>query len=261
MSVNLDRESPEVYSYRPSERHTGLIDHTYVAGLERVKTPKSLLGARVRGEIYVVGKDGKPVPNRALGGILNSSPMRGRNKLTADEQKVRFGIFDVVSGPGDKSMEGQPWGEKLKVLRRVAKSMKQHGFHVPDVAVTPSQQKSLYDKIRKGKHHQSNEGMVEWDLDQPGDPNKIVFRPHRQVFVHQVFEGTGRFKDKAVRYTYSLRPGGPPIGFVGTGFTEDQRKWMWDNRDKLSGMKAVIKSKEQFPSGAYRAPSHSHFHL
>jgi len=261
VSINFDRESPEVYSYRPSERETGLINHTYVAGLDRVPTPKSLLGSRVRGEIYAVDKKGRAVPNRELAGILNSSPQKGVDKLNANDLKIRFGVFDVVSAPGGKKMEDAPYSEKLKVLEQVASKMKEHGFHVPRMATTASAQKSLFEKIRKGEDPVTDEGVVVWKLEQPGPPTKIKFRPEQEVYLYKVFEGEGRFKDKAVRYTYSLTPTGSPVGFVGTGFDDETREWLWKNRDKLRGKKVIIKSSEQFPSGAYRAPSHSHFHL
>jgi len=261
ISLNLDRDTPEVYSYRPRERSTGLIDHTFVAGMDRVKTPKSLRGARVRGEIYVTDKKGKAIPNRQLAGILNTSPQKAQDRLKANDLRVRLGIFDVISGPKGKKLEDAPYREKLKVLKRIESKLKGKGVHVPVIATTASAQRRLFDKIEKGKHPTTDEGVVVWKMDQPARPTKIKFRPHQQVYVHTIYEGKGRFKGKAVRYTYSLTPGGSPVGFVGTGFDDATRKWMWKNRKKLKGTKAVIKSKEQFPSGAFRAPSHSHFHL
>lgn len=262
VSMNFDRESPEVYSYRPSERKTGLLDHTYVAGLERVRTPKGLRGIRVRGEAYAVDKAGRTVPNRELAGILNSSPMKGRNTLDAKNLKLRLGVFDVISGPGGADMTATPWREKHKVLKRVAKSMKGHGFRIPDTAFTPAQQRKLFERISSGEHPETSEGVVEWQLDQAAPPTKRKIRPHRQVFVHTVHEGRGvTNKGTMGRYSYSLTPNGPPVGFVGTGFNREQSDWMWKNRRKLKGRKVVIKSLEQFPSGAFRAPSHSHFHL
>lgn len=262
VSMNFDRESPEVYSYRPSERKTGLLDHTYVAGLERVKTPKGLRGIRIRGEAYAVDEKGKTIPNRQLAGILNSSPMKGRNKLLEKNLKLRLGIFDVISGPGGKDMTSSSWGEKHKVLKRVERSMGRRGFKIPDTAFTAGEQRKLFRKILSGKHPETAEGMIVWQMNQAAPPTKIKFRPHFQVFVHTVYEGRGPTnKGTMGRYSYSLTPNGPPVGFVGTGFNREQSDWMWKNRRKLKGRKVVIKSLEQFPSGAFRAPSHSHFHL
>jgi len=36
---------------------------------------------------------------------------------------------------------------------------------------------------------------------------------------------------------------------------------MWDNRKEMVGRKVVVKSAEQLPSGAFRAPSFESFHL
>lgn len=262
VSFSFDRESPEVYSHRPSERTTGLIDHTYLAGLERVRTPKVLRGARVRGEIYAVDKKGRTVPNRELAGILNSSPMKGKNTLDAKNLELRLGVFDVISAPGGKDMTATPWGEKHKVLKKVERAMGRHGFKIPDTAFTPEAQRRLINKIRSGKHPETSEGFVKWDMNQADRPTKGKFRPHHQVFMHTVHEGRGPTNRGVMgRYSYSLTPNGPPVGFVGTGFNREQSDWMWKNRRKLKGRKVVIKSAEQFPSGAYRAPSHSHIHL
>ena len=261
ISLNLDKDTPEVYSYRPRERSTGLIDHTYVAGMDRVKTPASLRGARVRGEIYVTDKAGKAIPNRQLAGILNTSPQKAQDRLKANDLKVRLGIFDVLSAPGGKKMEDAPYRDKLKVLKKIEAELKDKGVSVPMVATTASAQRKLFAKIKAGEHPTTDEGVVVWQMDQPAAPTKIKFRPPQDVYIHTIYEGTGRFEGKAVRYTYSLTPGGGPVGFVGTGFDDATRTWMWKNRNKLKGTKAVIKSKEQFPSGAFRAPSHSHFHL
>ena len=260
-SFSFDRESPEVYSYRPSERQTGLLDHTYLAGLEKVKTPSSLRGARVRGEVYAVDDKGRAVPNRELAGILNSSPMKGRNKLEEKNLKLRLGVFDVVSGPGGKDMTASPWGDKYKVLKKVEKAMGSHGFHVPDTAFTAGQQQKLFNRILSGEHPESSEGVVVWPTHQADRPTKIKFRSHYQVYLHTVYEGNGTMKGTTGRYSYSLTPNGLPVGFVGTGFNKEQRDWMWNNRNNLKGKKVVIKSLEQFPSGAFRAPSHSHIHM
>jgi hypothetical protein len=262
VSVNFDRESPEVYSHRPSERKSGLIDHTYLAGLERVRTPKALRGARVRGEIFAVDKSGRTIPNRELAGILNSSPMRGRNTLDSKNLSLRLGVFDAITAPGGGDVTATPWGEKHKILKRVSKAMGRHGFLVPDTAIKTTAQKKLFDKIREGRHPQSSEGTVEWDLDQPGPPTKRKFRGHHQVYIHAIHRGEGKTNANTMgRYSYSLTPNGPPVGFVGTGFSRVRADWMWKNRSKLKGRKVIIKSLEQFPSGAFRAPSHSHLHL
>jgi ATP-dependent DNA ligase len=238
------------------------LDHTYVAALEKVKTPKSLRGARVRGEIYAVDEKGKAIPNRELAGILNASPQKGRDKLQEKNLKLRLGVFDVISGPGGKDMRTSPWAEKHKVLKKVERAMKGRGFHVPDTAFTAGQQRALFKRILSGKHPETKEGVVVWPTHQADRPTKIKFRPHHQVYVHTVHEGRGHTNQGTMgRYSYSLTPNGPPVGFVGTGFNREQADWMWKNRRKIKGRKVVIQSLGQFPSGAFRAPSHSHLHL
>jgi len=52
-----------------------------------------------------------------------------------------------------------------------------------------------------------------------------------------------------------LKPGGDPVGKVGTGFSSEVRKQMMESPDDFIGRVARIRAQEQFPSGAYRAPA------
>jgi ATP-dependent DNA ligase len=97
-------------------------------------------------------------------------------------------------------------------------------------------------------------------MDQAGAPIKIKFRDHRQVYFHTAYQGSGSLNGTLGSFSYSLTPSGPEVGTVGTGFDDAEREWIWKSRNTLKGRKVVIKSDEQFPSGAYRAPSYDHFH-
>lgn len=260
VTLNFDKESPEVYSYRPSERQTGLLDHTFLMGLEKTRTPNSLRGIRVRGDLYAVDKDGKAVPNRIVSGLMNSSPQVGRDKALAEDLKLRIGIHDVVTGPKGKPMESAPWGDKLEILKKVVQKLKDDRLHLPQMAVTPEAQKKLFESIRDKTNKTTDEGVVVWRMDQAGAPIKIKFRDHRQVYFHTAYQGSGSLNGTLGSFSYSLTPSGPEVGTVGTGFDDAEREWIWKSRNTLKGRKVVIKSDEQFPSGAYRAPSYDHFH-
>ena len=69
------------------------------------------------------------------------------------------------------------------------------------------------------------------------------------------YEGTG-----AGGFSYSTEPGGPEIGRVGSGLSDQLRSDMFADPDTYVGRRARIRAKAQFPSGAYRTPSLLAFH-
>ena len=56
-------------------------------------------------------------------------------------------------------------------------------------------------------------------------------------------------------FSYSLKPGEESVGEVGSGFTQSTRGQMLQSPEDFIGRIARIRAQEQFPSGAYRAPS------
>jgi len=75
------------------------------------------------------------------------------------------------------------------------------------------------------------------------------------VHVKEIFPGKRRLAGVgAGGFKYALKPAGPVVGEVGTGFTEETRRLMHEQPEEFIGRIAKIRAQEQFPSGAYRAP-------
>jgi ATP-dependent DNA ligase len=83
-----------------------------------------------------------------------------------------------------------------------------------------------------------------------GKPIKVKPRQEHDVFIREVFPG-GKYPGDAGGFRYSLDETGPIVGKVGSGLSDDTRKLLWE----MIGRRARIAAQEQFPSGAYRAPS------
>jgi len=76
------------------------------------------------------------------------------------------------------------------------------------------------------------------------------------VHVKDIFPGKKSLEGVgAGGFSYSLKPGEESVGEVGSGFTQSTREQMLQSPEDFIGRTARIRAQEQFPSGAYRAPS------
>jgi len=79
------------------------------------------------------------------------------------------------------------------------------------------------------------------------------------VYIRSIYpaieQKSGKEKDEAGGFEYSLTPRGEIIGSVGTGFTKEKRRDMFGHPEDYIGMVARVKSPQQYSSGALRAPS------
>lgn len=259
VTVSLGDKGVEIFSHQPSASGE-LTDHTFVTGADDLKTPAGLRSTRLRAELFAV-KNGKTLPLRTLGGLLNSAPEKALAQMEREGIRLYVAPFQVLAHDG-RNMEGYPYKDHLKVLDSIVKKMPENWVR-PDTAMSKASKERLISQIKSGKHPQTAEGVVAWAKDDvAATPIKFKFRDHSQVYVDEVFPMTSKGKalSMAGGFTYRLKPGGPVVGRVGTGFTMELRKDLWDNREKLKGRKVVVESAGQFPGGAYRAPSFVAFH-
>jgi hypothetical protein len=259
VTVNLG-DRAEVFSHRAG-KDGALLNHSYVVGADEITPPKSLKDTVVRAEVIGVKKN-KAIPLRELGGIMNTSPQKALERMKRTKTQLWVAPFQVERYRG-KDMRAAPYREHLKVLKEVGAKLPGN-WGMPDVALSRSAKKRLIKRIQDRRHKMTQEGLVAWPMDEAaGAPTKIKFKGHHQVYIDEIFpmQRAGKDTELAGGFTYRLKPGGPVVGRVGTGFSMALRKEMWDNKKQLKGRKAVLSSTEQFPNGAYRAPSFISFHL
>jgi hypothetical protein len=264
-TFRLDAGRPvRVFSYRPSERATGVIEHThrFLPGLQ-ARVPKQLDGLVLRGELFA----SDPVTGRAreaveTGAVLNSGVWKSRD--TQQHSPLRAVIFDVARRAG-KDVEAIPYQEKLKVLRRVSKALP--FLELPPMAESPRGKVDLLNRIRTGQEPITGEGVVLWPLS-GGPPVKAKFRPEHDVYVRQVFPETGQRHGLAGGFAYSWTPRGKVVGRVGTGLTHDLKRDMLENPGKYIGRVARVRAEAVYRDkdnpkkpGALRAPSFQDWHL
>ena len=246
----------EILSYRPTTTGRPIV-HTYrVGGTTGVNIPKHLVGSVLRGELYGVRTStGHAIPSQELGGLLNASTLKSLTNQRRQRAEIKSTLFNVNRyGKKDVSIE-TPLEERLKMLREIMAVLPKGKFRLPEMARTPEEQKELWERVSSGKHPLTHEGIVAWPI-RGGKPTKVKLYSEHDVHVRKIVPGEKRLAGTAAGgFRYSLTPSGKVVGKVGTGFSEATRKQMWETPEEFVGRIARVEAQEQFPSGAYRAPS------
>lgn len=255
-------QRPRIFSYRePKERKTGAIEHSHkVSDLYLRRVPKSVGETILRGELYGVGESG-PLPGEVVGGMLNANVWRSR-ELQRRHGALRPAVFDVVKYKG-KSLERAGYREKLKALEEIRKELPE--FEIPDMAFTAEEKKALLNAIKEKKHPKTHEGVILWHADEPKPPIKSKFTVDHDVYVRDVFpvidSRTGKPRDEAGGFSYSLTPNGPIVGKVGTGFSSALRGDLFRRTNLYRGAVAKIVAEKQTASGALAKPRFAGWHV
>jgi len=241
------KDKANILSYRVSVGG-GPIYHTERVAPELLRKrsiPPELQNVVFSGELYALEK-GKPLSVSELGGLLNSTLSRARENITKRKIEMHMALLDVISKNKKLSR-----AEKQKLMDKAIAAFPKF-LTKPEEAATVEEARKLLEKIVKGEHPITREGVI---FSLPGGAKKWKPWSEADVIIRKITPGTGRFEGRgAGAIWYSLTPNGPIVGKVGTGLTDDQRIWLWKNRDKLKNKVAVIKYLEQLPSGAYRGP-------
>jgi len=248
----------KIFSYRPTERASGVLEHTHkLPDYRALKAPPGLDGTVLRGELIGVDKStGRALPAETTGGLLNATVWNSREKQEATGAELRPFIFDVVRYKG-KLMEQAPYAEKLKVLEEVQSKVPR--LAIPPTARSADEKVNLFSQIQSGKHPLTNEGVVVWKLDS-SRPTKAKFRPDVDAEVVGVTPGQGKHTGRVGALRVRL-PGRDTITNVGTGLSDALRTEIAKDPNSFIGRFAKVRTQQVFPSGRLRAPSFSEWHL
>lgn len=255
-----DKKMMRVFSYRPTARQSGLIEHTFKFPGFQNRKAKGLKGTIIRAEVWG-SKNGRAIPANELGSILNSSVPRSRNIQRDRKIALNLTGIDVVRFRG-KDFSKKPYGEKMRVIQQAAKASK-GAVQSPIIARTTSEKRSLLNRIKAGKLPDTKEGVVLHELSKDAPFTKIKFKSDHDVYLRGVYSTPG--KEQAAGFTYSYEPDGPIAGRVGTGFSNKMRKDMFKSPEKYVGRVAKVRSQEKYKStsqlGALRAPAFKEWHI
>lgn len=259
------KEPIRVFSYRPSKRTEGLIQHTdKVTGLHApYKTaPKEVADSIIRGGLYAIHPDTKKAtPANVVGGLLNSNVWKSR-EAQKEQGKLLPVIYDVVKFKG-KDVRNAPYKEKLDILRQVSKELPV--LKLPIMAHTKTEKERLVQDIKNKRLPETEEGVVVWELEGENTPaTKAKIVKEHDVYVRDFFpatEGSKYDKTHVGGFYFSHTENGPIVGRVGSGLSDALREDMFKNPKKYIGMVSVVEAQAKYPSGALRMPVHTTFHL
>jgi hypothetical protein len=244
------------FSYRPTKRTSGVIEHTHrVPGFEQHRVPNELRGTLLRGELYAADSDGKALSPARVGGILNASVLKSRQKQKT-EGVVTPVAFDVVRYKGH-DVTDRPYRDRLQMLDSALKAAP--WIKKPRTATTPEEKKKLIEDIRTGKEPSTEEGVVEWKLDSTAPPTKAKFQEEQDVYVKDIFPE--KREGLAGGFSFSKTKGGPTVGRASGGMSHTMKRDMLSNPDKYKGLQTRITSLRTGKGYAPRNASFKSFHL
>lgn len=247
----LKKDSIDVLSYRIGTNGRPIV-HTerfFGGKAPTVDVPKKWQNKVLRGEIYGVDKDDQPLSSQEVTPLLNMSLAKSIQNQQDTKTKLRGALFGVAG-------EDLNTPTRESELKEVLSFLPPQYFDRPPVAHGPEEGMKLWREVEEGKHPEISEGVVVYP--ESGDaPLKIKLRPEYDVQVSGVFPGQGKYTGSAGGIEYKVPDG---VGRVGTGFDDDFRKWLWENKDSLGGRIARITSTKKLPSGKYFQPSFMGLH-
>lgn len=262
VTLDMSRSGGPVrlFSYRPTERATGVIEHTHkVKGTLNTRVPSGLGGTVLRGELWGVRKGTKKsaIPAEELGGILNSGVWKSRDKQEDQGVNLAYAPFDVVKYRG-RNVDNYPYQKKLTILKDVVNRLKEVGspmqIGMPRFATTEAAKAKLYRRIKNQTLPETKEGVILWNLTDSAPPVKAKLRPDHDVFIRRIFMEKGergKLNNMAGGFEYSWTPDGPIMGRVGTGFSHELKRDMAANPQVYIDRVAKVEAEKVFKSSKY----------
>jgi hypothetical protein len=248
----------KVFSYRPTERATGVLEHTHkLPAYRELKSPPGLAGTVLRGELYgAKTRTGEALPAELTGGLLNASVWKSRERQAELKAELKPVIFDVVRYKG-RDVSDAPYERKLQILREVQHKVPR--LKLPPTAESPEEKQRLFRRIESGDEPITSEGIISWRRDQPA-PTKAKFRPDVDAEVVGVTSGKGKHEGAIGALKVRL-PGKEAVTHVGTGLSDRLRAEIAKDPDAYIGRAVKVRTQQVFPSGKMRAPSFGGWHI
>ena len=265
-------------AYSPALRDAGLAapvraeDRAQAGHQQRRAGPGGNNGAEIEGElVHDTGRNhagdasGSPSTDAAfgtrqvispqdLGGILNSTVANSLQSQRDQGVKLRVFLHNIQRfGKQDVSPGEVPYAKRKELLHAIQQHLDPEVFHVAEGAQGPEAAKALWKQVNERKHPLSSEGIVVHP--ETGKPYKAKITDDHDVHITGFFPGQGQRQHTVGGFTYSLQPGGPTVGRVGTGFSRESLSEFGNSPEHFVGRAARIRSFGQFPSGAHRAPA------
>jgi hypothetical protein len=252
------KDKIEAISYRQSKKTGGPISYTEklfkgIPSPYETNMPMSLRGTLLRGELYGVDKDNKPIPAQQLGGLLNSSISKSIKDQESRGVNLKALLYDI-DRRGKQKTDNVSYQDRYKMLQEITQYLPKDKVELPEQATTPEAAMDLWTRIKNRQHNMTSEGVIVHPS--IGVPMKAKIRPEFDVWIKSMFPGRGKYKGTGVGgFEYSHEQEGPTVGRVGTGLSDELRRSMYSNPNDYVGRVAKVHAHAKLPSGALREPS------
>lgn len=252
----------EVFSHRISKRSGLPIVHTerIFGAIPNIPDPK-LNDTILLAEIYAVRRepDGteRVLTPVEISALLNSKFYKAMERVKELGIEWRFYIFDVVRQGKDDihylDWYQRPYSQRIEFLNKVLDKLPKN-FHGPIEARDVQSAEQLLETIKKHQYTLTEEGIVIFP--ERGVPYKYKNFKEDNFYIVGFTPGRGKYKGKAIGgILFSDKPGGEPIGVVGTGLDDALRQEIYASPEEFIGRRIRIRYTERLPTGKLRNPS------
>jgi len=211
-------------------------------------------GTVLRGELH------HPDGAARVGGILNALPEKSI-RIQQERGPVEFYAWDIANFKG-RDVSQIPYGQRRELYEGVIQEIglfNRHFHFVPAMPEGGDPKKFYQTTIHDPRGLPWSEGVVVKYRDSVDEWFKVKANDTVDVKVMRCIEGTGKFAGSLGAMVVEGPTG--VKGEIGSfQLTNEQRQWIWDHRDVLTGQIAEVRAMNVNESGAIRAGVFVRFH-
>lgn len=231
LEIRVGAEYSTISSHRISKRTGTTIDHSdRIVGIRGIKSPE-LDGTVLRVEGF------HPEGVEFLAGTLNSGVIKAR-LLQKQHGPIRTAVFDILKYKG-QDVSHLPYQQRRALYESVCRQLKSKLVRPVDQAGPGTDWTSFYRK-QVFREDVPTDGAIIKDITKGyNEVPWIKVKPHETADLEVVgfTEGDNRLTESLG--SIIVQDGDKHI-HVGSGFTDAQRRWIWEHREDLLGEVARV---------------------
>ena len=211
-------------------------------------------GTVLRGELH--NSDGAA----RVGGIVNALPEKAI-QIQRERGPVEFYAWDIAKFKG-RDVSQMPYGQRRELYEDVIEEIRlfnKHFYVVPAMPQDGDPVKFYQAIIDDPRGLPNSEGVVVKYKDSVDQWFKVKANDALDVIVVRCIEGTGKFAGSLGAMVVE-GPTGVESEIGSFQLSNEQRQWIWDHRDVLTGQIAEVRAMTITESGAIRAGVFVRFH-
>lgn len=196
-----------------------------------------------------------------VGGLCNANPVKSR--LIQKDNPAQLYIWDMIQYKG-KDISKLPYSDRRSLYEQAVKEIRifNKNWHVIEKKPDSTTMSDYYFQVINDKRGLPwSEGIVIKKLTDPKNEKwiKIKNSDTLDLKVVEFIEGKGKFVN-SVGAILVEAPNGRRSEVGSFKITDEQRQWIWDNKDILINQIAEIEAMELNSDGAVRAGRFNRFH-